>query len=263
MKLLIDAGNTRTKWAWCPDTPDASAAWQVHALAHQQWLQGDAEAQRLLQAIAKAEQVWLSNVAGERWLQALPDLDDELNGSKLQLVQSTAAALGVQNSYQQPSQLGSDRWCSVLAAWQQFGQSALVVTVGTALTIDALVVNQAGASFAGGTIQPGARLMWQSLQQGAAQLDYAYPPDHAVPSGFAQNSQQAMWLGCVQALAASVVAQFERMLAMADAMPLLILTGGDAALLHRYLPDRLSAQAIIVDNLVLKGLACLAEHTDK
>ena len=258
MKLLIDAGNTRTKWAWCPDQPHQDAAWQVHALTHQQWLQGDADAQRLLQAIAQAKQVWLSNVAGAHWLQPLPALEQRLH-----LIQSSASALGVQNSYHQPAQLGSDRWCSVLAVWQQFGQSALVVTAGTALTIDALVVNQAGASFAGGSIQPGLRLMWQSLQQGAAQLDYAYPPDQAVPSGFAQNSQQAMWLGCVQALAASVVAQFERMLALADAMPLLILTGGDAQLLHRYLPDRLSAQAIIVDNLVLKGLACLAEHTDK
>jgi type III pantothenate kinase len=262
MKLLIDAGNTRTKWAWCPDQPHQDAAWQVHALTHQQWLQGDADAQRLLQAIAQAKQVWLSNVAGERWLQALPNLGDELNAEKLQLVQSTATALRVQNSYQQPSQLGSDRWCCVLAAWQQFGQSALVVTAGTALTMDALVVNRAEASFAGGTIQPGVRLMWLSLQQGAAQLDYAYPPDQAEP-GFAQNSQQAMWLGCVQALAASVSAQFERMISLVDALPLLVLTGGDAALLHRYLPDRLSAQAIIVDNLVLKGLACLAEQTDK
>jgi type III pantothenate kinase len=260
MKLLIDAGNTRTKWAWCPDS---LGAWQVHALAHQQWLQGDAEAQRLLQAIAQAEQVWLSNVAGEGWLQAFPVPGNKLKGEKLQLVQSTATALGVKNSYQQPAQLGSDRWCSVLAAWQQFGQSALVVTAGTAMTMDALVVNKDVASFAGGTIQPGVRLMWQSLQQGAAQLDYAYPPDQAVLPGFAQNSQQAMWLGCVQALAASVVAQFERMLAMVDATPLLILTGGDAQLLHRYLPSRLSAQAIIVDNLVLKGLACLAENTDE
>jgi type III pantothenate kinase len=260
MKLLIDAGNTRTKWAWCPDSLDV---WQVHALAHQQWLQGDAEAQRLLQAIAQAEQVWLSNVAGDGWLRALPVPGNKLKGEKLQLVQSTATALGVQNSYQQPAQLGTDRWCSVLAAWQQFGQAALVVTVGTALTIDALVVNKDVASFAGGTIQPGVRLMWQSLQQGAAQLDYAYPPDQAVSSGFAQNSQQAMWLGCVQALAASVAAQFERMLAMVDTTPLLILAGGDAQLLHRYLPGTLSAQAIIVDNLVLKGLACLAENTDE
>ncbi len=259
MKLLIDAGNTRIKWAWWPqDSLHASTAWQVHALDYQQWLHGDAEAARLLQAIAQAGQVWLSNVAGSGWMQALPDLDD-----KLQLVQSAAAALEVKNSYQQPSQLGSDRWCSVLAAWRQFGQSALVVTAGTALTIDALMVSKAGASFAGGTIQPGLHLMWQSLQQGAAQLDYAYPLEQAALPGFAQDSQQAMWLGCVQALAASVAAQFERMASLADSAPLLVLTGGDASLLHRYLPDTLSAQAIIVDNLVLKGLACLAENTDE
>jgi len=258
-KLLIDAGNTRTKWAWCPvDASHASTAWQVHALEHEQWLQADVEAQRLLQAIEQAEQVWLSNVAGSDWLQRLPAL-----GDKLHLVQSQASALGVQNAYEQPSQLGSDRWCSMLAVWQQFGRPTLIVTAGTAMTIDALVVNKAGARFAGGTIQPGLRLMWQSLQQGAAQLDYAYPLERDALPGFAQESRQAMWLGCLQALAASVSAQFERMLALVDSVPLLVLTGGDAPLLNRYLPGTLSAQAIIVDNLVLKGLACLAKNTDE
>ncbi|TXI44809.1 type III pantothenate kinase [Methylophilus sp.] len=258
MKLLIDAGNTRTKWAWCPDQLQQDAAWQVHALTHQQWLQGDADAQRLLQAIAQAKQVWLSNVAGAHWLQLLPAL-----AQPLYLIQSSASALGVKNSYHQPAQLGSDRWCSVLAVWQLFGQSALVVTAGTAMTMDALLASGTGAVFAGGSIQPGLRLMWQSLQQGAAQLDYAYPPENTEVQDFAQDSQQAIWQGCVHALAASVAAQFERLLHRAESPPLLILNGGDAALLHRYLPDRLSAQAIIVDNLVLKGLACLAEHTDK
>jgi type III pantothenate kinase len=259
MKLLIDAGNTRTKWAWCPeDASHASTPWQVYALDHQQWLQSDAEAQHLLQAIEQAEQVWLSSVAGLDWLQRLPAL-----GDKWHLVQSQAFALNMQNTYDQPSQLGSDRWCSLLAVWQQFAQSTLVVSAGTAMTMDALVVKETAAVFAGGTIQPGVRLMWQSLQQGAAQLDYAYPIEHDAQSGFAQNSQLAMWLGCMQALAASVTAQFERMLKMVDTAPLLVLTGGDAQILHRYLPGTLSAQVIIVDNLVLKGLAYLAKNTDK
>ncbi|WP_029146681.1 type III pantothenate kinase [Methylophilus sp. 5] len=258
MKLLIDAGNTRTKWAWCPEQLNHAAAWQVHTLNNQQWLQGDADAQDLLQALAKAEHIYLSNVAGAHWLQPLPAL-----AQRLRLIQSGASALGLQNSYRQPSQLGSDRWCSLLAVWQQFGQSALVVTAGTAMTMDALLAKETTATFTGGSIQPGVRLMWQSLQQGAAQLDYAYPVESDAVQGFAQDSQQAMWLGCVQALTASVAAQFERLLNIAESPPLLILNGGDAALLHRYLPGPLAAQAIIVDNLVLKGLACLAEHTDE
>ncbi|MDF0378520.1 type III pantothenate kinase [Methylophilus sp. YYY-1] len=258
MKLLIDAGNSRTKWAWCPEQSSQSTALQINALDNQDWFEGAAQAQALHAAIAKASLIYLSNVAGERWLQALHERDQ-----RLQAIVATSSALGLQNSYSQPSQLGSDRWCSLLAVWRSEGKSALVVSAGTAMTMDALVIKKAQAMFAGGSIQPGLRLMWQSLQQGAAQLDYAYPDLDAGTDSFAQNSQHAMWLGCVQALAASVAAQYARLCQQLDHVPLLFMSGGDADLIARYLPHALSAQAIIVDNLVLKGLACLAECSDE
>lgn len=258
MKLLIDAGNSRTKWAWCPEQSSQPAALQINTLDNQDWFEGAAQAQALHAAIAKASRIYLSNVAGERWLQALPERDQ-----RLQAIVATSSALGLQNSYSQPSQLGSDRWCSLLAVWRSEGKSALVVSAGTAMTMDALVIKQAQAMFAGGSIQPGLRLMWQSLRQGAAQLDYAYPDLGAGTDGFAQNSQHAMWVGCVQALAASVAAQYARLCQQLDHVPLLFMSGGDADLIARYLPHALSAQAIIVDNLVLKGLACLAECSDE
>lgn len=256
--LLIDAGNSRIKWAWRPAQPNQDAQWQVQALSHAQWQQSGLEAQPLLQAVAAAGQVWLCNVAGQQWLQRLP-----VTRAPYQLVQASAMALGVENSYLVPAQLGSDRWCSVLAAWRLFGRTALVVTAGTALTIDVLAVKPGRVVFMGGTIQPGLRLMWQSLQQGAAQLDYAFPQSVSSPSGLAQDSQQAMWLGCMQALSAAVVMQYERLCQQHEQRPALILTGGDVGLLKQSLPAALAAQVIIVDNLVLKGLACLAEHTDK
>lgn len=258
MKLLIDAGNSRTKWAWCPEQSSQPTALQINTLDNQDWFEGTAQAQALHAAIAKASQIYLSNVAGERWLQALPERDQ-----RLQAIVATSSALGLQNSYSQPSQLGSDRWCSLLAVWRSEGQSALVVSAGTAMTMDALVIKQAQAMFAGGSIQPGLRLMWQSLQQGAAQLDYAYPDLETGTDSFAKNSQHAMWVGCVQALAASVAAQYARLCQQLDHVPLLFMSGGDADLIARYLPHALSAQAIIVDNLVLKGLACLAECSDE
>lgn len=258
MKLLIDAGNSRTKWAWCPEQSSQSKALQINTLDNQDWFEGTAQAQALHAAIAKASRIYLSNVAGERWLQRLPEL-----GQRLQRIVATHSAMGLQNAYSQPAQLGSDRWCSLLAVWRQAQKSALVVSAGTAMTMDALEVKQGRAVFAGGSIQPGLRLMWQSLQHGAAQLDYAYPTDHTAEDGFAINSQQAMWLGCMQALSASVAAQYDRLCQRLDHAPLLHLSGGDADLIARYLPHRLSAQAIIVDNLVLEGLAWLAKCSDE
>lgn len=256
MKLLIDAGNSRTKWAWCPSVAD-EASWHVHSLDNTQWFESGSEAQLLREAVEQSDEVWLSNVAGQRWLQVLP-----AKAQRLHVVQAAESALGLRNHYSQPAQLGSDRWCSLLAVWQHYAQSALVVTAGTAMTIDALKTTATGAGFLGGTIQPGLRLMWQSLQQGAAQLDYAYP-ESIQWEDFARNSQQAMWSGCVQALTAAIATQYARLSEMTMNTPLLLLSGGDAQLLHRYLPHALSSQAIIVDNPVLKGLACLAENTDE
>lgn len=262
MKLLIDAGNTRTKWAWCPEQPASMEAhMQAVTLENHQWMQDrqGADAQALLDAIAQAEEVWLSNVAGEPWQQALAPFI-----AKVRLVKAVASALGVNNGYSLPAQLGSDRWCSLLAVWQLHAKDALVVTAGTAMTMDALCMDsdaeKSVASFVGGSIQPGLRLMWQSLQHGTAQLDFAYPMHTGLFNGFARHSQQAMWVGCIQAMLSPMTAQFERLqLLTPGRQPSLILSGGDAEVLQRYLPDALAVHAIIVDNLVLKGLACLAE----
>ncbi len=264
MTLLIDAGNTLIKWAWQPDASSTSvAAWTVHGVDHASWRAGTPQAQALHAAWQAAQQVYVCNVAGNDWLQYA-----QAAASPCQQIQASAQALGVINGYERPAQLGSDRWCSALAVWQHYAQPALVVTAGTAMTLDVLLREGAGAVFAGGSIQPGLRLMWQSMQHGAAQLHYDVPSSDEAPPGeraqtFARNSQQAMWQGCVQALAASVAAQFERVCAVSAQPPLLILSGGDAALIMRYLPAPLAAQAIIVDNLVLKGMAALASHSNQ
>ncbi|MGP1717724.1 MAG: type III pantothenate kinase [Methylophilus sp.] len=262
MKLLIDAGNTRTKWAWCPEKPLAlDMHLEMVALETQLWLHDSAcpDSQALKAAIALADEIWVSNVAGADWLQSLANVKE-----KVILIKATPAILGLNNSYSLPAQLGSDRWCSLLAVWRLHKQDALVVTAGTAMTMDALVTQteaaERTATFTGGSIQPGLSLMWQSLQQGTAQLDYEYPHNSGLSNGFARNSQQAMWAGCVQALIAPMASQFTQLQALTQGrQPALVLSGGDAIILQRYLPDALSLNAIIVDNLVLKGLACLAE----
>ena len=257
MKLLIDAGNTRTKWAWCHSDFQQG---QVFTVENRLWIQLESHSSEVLAlqaAIQQADEIWLSNVAGLGWQQALEKLQP---AASIINIKASASALGLQNSYLEPAQLGSDRWCSLLAVWQLYHQQALIVTAGTAMTIDVLrVETEYAAIFAGGSIQPGLQLMWQSLQQGAAQLDYAYYNHDWPLHGLARHSQQAMWVGCMQAMTAPVATQYAQLANSNQSSPLLVLSGGDAGLLQRYLPGALSAQAIIVDNLVLKGLACLAE----
>ncbi|MDP8567573.1 type III pantothenate kinase [Methylophilus aquaticus] len=263
MRLLIDAGNTRTKWAWAMEAggPDVDS---VSAFDNASWLNHveAAEQTAFASAVAQATEIWISNVAGALWLQVFESLETV---ARMHWVSASAEALGVHNRYHDPSQLGSDRWCCLLAAWAHYQQPALVVNAGTAVTIDALQIMEAPtlkkhAVFDGGSIQPGLQLMWQSMQQRTAQLNAAFPDDFLAVDARPRNTQQAMLLGCLHAIAGAVLLQYQALTSTCANPPLLLLSGGDAPRLQPHLSQILSVQAIIVDNLVLRGLASVAEN---
>ena len=89
---------------------------------------------------------------------------------------ASAAACGVTNRYARPTQLGADRWASLIAAWRRstatdlFPPACVVVNAGTAVTIDALDAN---GVFHGGLILPGMRLMLEALAEKTAGLKIA------------------------------------------------------------------------------------------
>src|SRR5205085_12643161 len=87
-------------------------------------------------------------------------------------VVSAARACGVTNGYDHPNRLGVDRWVALIGAWhrvlaQGAPRPALVVMVGTAVTVDAL--DETGR-FLGGDILPGFGLMLRALEMGTAGL---------------------------------------------------------------------------------------------
>lgn len=262
MKLLIDAGNTRTKWVWAHANSDAEPA-AVFAFDNANWLsqqRGEAHI-AFAAAVATATEIWISNVAGNSWAHAFEALGSR---AAVHCVQATDQALRLHNGYRVASQLGSDRWCSAIAAWADYQRAALVVNAGTAVTIDVLQMHPDFNStksgvFAGGSIQPGLQLMWQSLQQQAAQLGLNMPESLDAEDLYPRSTAQAMLQGCLQAVVGAVALQYETLCSQSDEVPLVLLSGGDAPRLAPYLTQRLSVQPIIVDNLVLRGLAYLAE----
>lgn len=260
MILLIDAGNTRTKWTWAAIPPAASLP-VVNAFENTVFFNLE-PVPEFTEAVARASQIMISNVAGQRWLARWQQFQVS---ARVQFVTAPEEDAGLVNGYQHAAQLGSDRWLVLLAVWRHYclpaGRSALVASAGTALTLDALQVSHDGqtATFIGGSIQPGLQLMWRSLQQGAAQLDY--PPETTVAhSGFAVNTPQAMLQGCMLAISGAVMQQYDKLAAQLPAPPLLVLTGGDAEALYARLPATCASQAMMVSDLVLTGLAILAER---
>ncbi len=252
MLLLIDAGNTRIKWA--VTAPGAVAGkWLASGVVSQveranltdQW-----------QDLA-IDAVLVSNVAGAEVRAALTtQLQVHATRHDLPLTvtwfHSTASLAGVRNRYRDPGSLGCDRFASLIGARASSpGRCLIVATCGTATTVDAL---DAHGDFIGGLILPGLGLMAASLAQRTAQLPHiaaASAPAHAsLDSSFADNTQDAIHSGCLAAQAGAI----ERAVA-AHGGAHCLLSGGAAA----WIAPCLAIPFTLVENLVLIGLHAVAQ----
>ena len=236
MIVLIDAGNTRIKWRRQAEA--LGAALDEGALAHEDV----ATLTHLRPTAGKTLRVVGSNVAGTA---VAGRIAAALGSAHIEWLRPGQAARGVRNLYDNPFQLGADRWAALIGARALHPRASLVVMAGTATTVDLLSAN---GDFLGGLILPGVELMQQSLASGTAQLPLASGRFALQP----RCTIDAIRSGCLQAQAGAVERMFQQIAAQPDA--LCLLSGGAAdsfaELLH--IPLRR------IDNLVLHGLATVA-----
>jgi type III pantothenate kinase len=238
MILAIDAGNTRTKWGVFDDKGILTAQGALDNIEIPLLPEMLRNFSGLRRAVA-------SNVAGEAVATRLTIALAALSIPIL-WVQSQAVACGVKNGYQQPEQLGTDRWAALVAAWNAHHMACVVVNAGTALTVDAL---SGDGEFLGGVIVPGFGLMRESLATGTASV--------AVTSGlwrdFPTSTADAVQTGTLTAMAGAVQHMATLLELREGRPPQCLLSGGDAELLAAALPR----PSLIVPNLVLLGLFLL------
>jgi len=229
MILCLDAGNTRLKYGLFD-----SAGWlKQRALDYPQL--GDLPA-RLPE---KPARIVACNVAGEETGLRIEALAAQI-GAPLTWLTSSFAACGVSNGYDNPRQLGADRWAALIAARSLHEGPSVVVMAGTATTIDAL---DAKGLFRGGLILPGLSLMRAALARNTADLPHAAGHYQPQPT----NTDDAIVSGAIHATLGAI----DRMHATLGGDSLCLLSGGAAAELapHLGVPHR------VIDNLVLEGLA--------
>jgi type III pantothenate kinase len=235
--LLFDMGNSRCKWGYVKDDRLLHSG----VVDNVDWSVLEVELARL----PTPSVIWASNVGGEVMAQRL--LRVCANWSvPVNFVAAQAELCGVRNLYDQPEQLGSDRWAALIAAWHQVRRACLVVNCGTATTIDAL---SAQGEFIGGLILPGLTLMQQSLSQGTAQLSVS----KGVVQNFPRNTADAIASGVLRATLGAIEHQFT--LLQVDGEAVCILTGGAADPLMHFLQMPVQFEK----NLVLKGLQLIGE----
>jgi len=238
MMLLVDAGNTRVKWALA-DAAAAPGQWRSHGAVLHAQLDQAASAW----AASGATHALVSNVAGpllaERIAAALPD------GMAVEWFASTPERAGLRNGYREPARLGCDRFAAAIGARALApGQDVVVATCGTATTVDAV---SAGGLFVGGMILPGLALMASSLASNTAQLPQVAPG--ALPALFGDNTNDAILSGVLSAQAGAI----ERAVAGHRATACIV-SGGAAP----YIAPALKVAHLLVDNIVLVGLQAAA-----
>lgn len=243
MILLVDVGNTRTKWVLAEDN---------HMLTEiDVCLNQDVASSTIASLAEVVHKVSVANVAGDAMAKMLTEVMQTVE-APVHIVQASDEACGVRNCYDYPETLGVDRWLSLIAAYDKQKASCLVINAGTAVTIDALSVPKGAdhANFMGGLIMPGLGLMLRQLADNTAQLNLM---DGSVMD-FPTNTQDAMHTGCLVAVVGAIQRQWQLLQALDQQTPSILMSGGDAEVLHKQLPADLAEKTIIVDNLVLRGL---------
>jgi len=246
--LAIDVGNTRLKWAQYAslapgaeplaqgaiflETIDRLDEGEWHALAPPAAMLGCCVAADSVRHRVE-EQLELWDVA-PRW------------------VVSSAAEAGVTNGYDHPTRLGSDRWIALIGARARLlatgrREPALVVMVGTAVTVDAL---DADGRFLGGLILPGHGIMLRALEAGTAGL--------RVPTGevreFPTNTSDALTSGGTYAITGAIERMHRQLTARCGCAPHCIVTGGAG---WKVAPV-LDIPYELIDTLIFDGLLTVA-----
>ena len=240
-RWLFDLGNTRLK---CAPLADDGRIGEVHAIAHD----GVGFEHGLACVLpARLDEACVASVAAAGLRVELLDALAR-RGARISLARTSRRFGRMSVAYARPERLGVDRFLALLGAHAQEAGAALVVGVGTALTIDWL---DAQGRHRGGRIAPSPMLMRAALHARAAQL----PVAGGSYAEFAGDTDDALESGCTGA-ALALVERSLQAAAQAGAMPRLLLHGGGAQALRERLPQAIDAPA-----LVLEGLAQWARAT--
>jgi type III pantothenate kinase len=249
--LAIDIGNTRLKWALYAH-PQPGAALLAHGAVFLETI--DDLAEKEWAALPAPHSMLGCCVAGEGVKRRVDEQLELWQHLEPRWVASSKQAGGVSNGYDHPGRLGVDRWVALIGARHRVlaqgrPRPALVVMVGTAVTVDAL---DAAGHFLGGLILPGFGLMLRALEMGTAGLKA--PTGEVVD--FPTNTSDALMSGGADAIAGAVERMHRKLLERTGEPPVLVMTGGAAVKLAPITDLRFET----VETLIFEGLLQLQSH---
>ncbi len=246
--LLVDAGNTRVKWASVEhdalDFSDTGCAARpeegFQSFADEAW-----------GTLPRPDRVVIANVAGQSFGDKLAAWVKKTWELRAEFVVPQRAAFGIRNAYAEPGKLGVDRWAAMVAAYHHVKGAACVIDCGTAITIDILTKS---GEHQGGLIVPGLTMMRHSLVDNTKGILCEAPRASGKPTILARDTQGGVQGGTLYAAVAVIDRVVADVASEIRGEMTCVITGGDAPALlvllagaYRHEPD-----------LVLQGLAIIA-----
>ena len=260
MKLLIDIGNQRIKWA-TSDQLDNRTGSQGYQNEQEQWpgqvIQTDASSLGTQLGVQFAtlpapDAVWVACVSDGTIEKEIAGICKSLWGLSPVFARSSAGAFGIKNCYEDPALLGVDRWIAMIAAGNIAGRGPLlVIDAGTAVTIDFVNDNN---EFVGGVIFPGLATMISTLNSstGLIREDIQLVQGNVLEFE-CKNTKSAVANGTALSVVAGIDKAVDHYLSENGENLKVLITGGDAGFIAR-----LSSHPMVVEpELVLHGLRLL------
>ncbi len=280
--LLLDAGNQRLKWAClsCSDLGSVSVTGFSGLSKVSTFRSGISDLYEngselsslaaLKQAIQDNEEqaglILVSSVAGSEVREHIEQICRQTWRCSPEFIAPDRSVLDFSNHYDNPTQLGSDRWLAACAARQLVDElseesaapeSVIVIDAGTAVTVDLMV----GHDFQGGAILPGYGTTIQALGSKTGQIridaDQLVKQTGMAPRSIckdtlvATNSGDAVKAGAIASVAGGVKYMVQQLQTVLDSPAAVCVSGGDGQLAA----SGLDCSCYFFDNIVLTGLA--------
>ena len=232
--LQLDVGNSCAKWRLVE---------HGQVLARGRYIEGESESlAALLGCTDLPARILISSVADEASERQLTELLMAQWGVQPEFSRTTARSGDLQNSYDDPSRMGVDRWLAMLGARHRSSKRLCVVDAGSALTIDLVAAN---GQHEGGYIIPGPTLMERALLLDTDRVRFAEEVEYGLSPGV--STAEAVRHGIAVAQVGSLLVVLNQ---CAAEQPELIFCGGAGEMLMQLL-DR---GGIFCPDLVFEGL---------
>lgn len=167
-----------------------------------------------------------------------------LTGQPARLVNHRRPA-GLKIGYRNPRTLGADRIVNAAGALALFNRPAIVISMGTAVTVDVVMKN---GFFAGGYILPGPALMAAALHRHTARLPAVRLTSARYEIG--RSTRECLRAGIVLGTAAAIRNLIHAVRARFPQHFLVLATGGQARLIAPFVPEI----KYVIPHLSLYGL---------